>query len=130
MSAGRNLAGLPTSPHSSFTRLELGNMSDVGSSGGDREIIPLINEDSTHRVYDGRPHDAWEFAGFGSRTKVDDLNPNEEGFREDQEARKQHHLGQFLATSISGTRNWSFGSGLVSLPVQFFPPKLPFMKNM
>lgn len=82
-------------------RLELGDMSTLG----DGEKLPLINEDAAHRVYDSRPTSAWDFAGFGSRTKISDLAVNEEGFREEQEARKQHHLGQLLATSISGAKS-------------------------
>lgn len=76
----------------------------MSTIGGKSDTTPLINEDVSHRVYDGRPHDAWEFAGFGSRTKIDDLSVDEAGFRQEQEARKQHHLGQFLATSISGSK--------------------------
>jgi hypothetical protein len=94
-------------PRGYAPRLELGDMSTLGGDG-DQEKAPLINEEVTHRVYDNRPTNVWEFAGFGSRTKVDDLVINESEFRQDQEARKQHHLGQFLATSISGAQNIFF----------------------
>jgi hypothetical protein len=74
-------------------------MADVG------ERLPLINENGHgSRMYsEGTSEIHWEFAGKGTKQVIDNMAVDEEGFHRSIEEKKQHHLGQLLATAIAGS---------------------------
>jgi hypothetical protein len=70
------------------------------------ERLPLINDVSingSRRYGDGTGDSHWEFAGRGTKSVVDNLTVDEEGFHRSHEEKKEHHLGQLLATAIAGS---------------------------